>query len=361
MLVNTMKKRVLYIILFLALFVCRATSQNVVLNADIDTFQMFIGEQTKIKLELSVDAGNQVRMPDTGKDLISGIEILEKKNSLRSINEGKRNIYTNEYIITSFDSTLYEIPPFEVFVNDSLFKSNSLALAVYSVPIDTANLQNICGPKEVWNVNLTWEEYRDSVHLGIILLFFALALAWVVVRFVKNKPIIRIVKVKPKEPSHVVALSKIGEIKSDESWRLENNTKEYYTKLTDALREYMHNRFKFNAAEMTTAEIIDYLHKIESKENIAELKEILEVADLVKFAKFHPTMNEKDLNMSNAIEYVNATKNIEEEKQEPTEKRIVNKRSLFEKRMLIVSIVAIVIILIAVVVLLTTDLYNLFS
>lgn len=361
MLVNTMKKRVLYIILFLALFVCRATSQNVVLNADIDTFQMFIGEQTKIKLELSVDAGNQVRMPDTGKDLISGIEILEKKNSLRSINDGKRNIYTNEYIITSFDSTLYEIPPFEVFVNDSLFKSNSLALAVYSVPIDTANLQNICGPKEVWNVNLTWEEYRDSVHLGIILLFFALALAWVVVRFVKNKPIIRIVKVKPKEPSHVVALSKIDEIKSDESWRLENNTKEYYTKLTDALREYMHNRFKFNAAEMTTAEIIDYLHKIESKENIAELKEILEVADLVKFAKFHPTMNEKDLNMSNAIEYVNATKNIEEEKQEPTEKRIVNKRSLFEKRMLIVSIVAIVIILIAVVVLLTTDLYNLFS
>ena len=356
-----MKKRVIYIILFLFVCLGSATSQNVVLNAKIDTFQMIIGEQTKIKLELSVDAGSKVKMPETGNDIVSGIEILEKRNSVRSINEGKREIYVNEYLVTSFDSTLYEIPPFEVFVDDSVFKSNSLALAVYSVPIDTANLQNICGPKEVWDVELTWEEYRDAVHLGIILLFFALALAWVVVRFVKNKPIIRIVKVKPKEPSHVVALSRIDEIKNDASWRLENNTKEYYTKLTDALREYMHNRFKFNAAEMTTAEIIDYLHKIESKENIAELREILEVADLVKFAKFHPTMNEKDLNMSNAIDYVNATKNIEEEKQEPVEKRIVNKRSLFEKRMLIASIIAIVIILIAVVVLLTTDLYNLFS
>lgn len=360
-LVNIMKKRVIYIILFLTLFVGSATSQNVVLNAEIDTFQMFIGEQTKIKLELSVDAGNQVKMPDTGKDLVLGIEILEKKNSIRSINDGKRDIYINEYLITSFDSTLYEIPPFEVLVNDSVFKSNSLALAVYSVPIDTTNLQNICGPKEVWEVNLTWEEYRDSVHLGIILFFLALALAWVVVRFVKNKPIIRIVKVKPKEPSHVVALNKIDEIKNDESWRQDNNTKEYYTRLTDALREYMYNRFKFNAAEMTTSEIIDYLHSIKSEDNIAELKEILEVADLVKFAKFHPTMNEKDLNMANAIEYVNATKNIEEEKQETTEKRIVNKRSLLEKRILIASIVTIVITLVVIVVLLTTDLYNLFS
>ena len=347
--------------MFLASFAGSAVSQNVVLNADIDTFQMFIGEQTRIRLELSVDSGSKVKMPEKGREVVPGIEILDKKRNVRAINEGKRNVYTDEYLITSFDSTLYEIPPFEVLVDDSLFKSKPLALFVHSVPIDTANLQNICGPKEVWDVELTWEEYRDAVHLVIVLLFFALALAWVVIRFVKNKPVIRIVKVKPKEPSHIVALGKIDEIRSDESWRQENNTKEYYTKLTDALREYMHNRFKFNAAEMTTTEIIDYLYSIKSEDNIAELKEILEVADLVKFAKFHPTMNEKDLNMANAIEYVNATKNVEEEKLEPVEKRIVNKRSLFEKRMLIASIVIIVILLILVTVLLTTDLYNLFS
>ena len=347
--------------MFLTFFAGGATSQNVVLNAGIDTFQMFIGEQTRISLELSVDAGSKVKMPEKGREIIPGIEILEKKNSVTSVNDGKRNVYTDEYLVTSFDSTLYEIPPFEVFVDDSMYKSNPLALFVYSVPIDTANLQNICGPKEVWDVELTWEEYRDAVHLGIILLVFALALAWVVVRFVKNKPIIRIVKVKPKEPSHVVALGRIDDIRNDESWRLENNTKEYYTKLTDALREYMHNRFKFNATEMTTSEIIEALHKVKSEGNIAELKDILEVADLVKFAKFTPAMNEKDLDMANAIEYVNATKNVEEEKQEPTERRIVNRRSLFEKRMLIASIVTIVVLLIVVAVLLTTDLYNLFS
>ena len=356
-----MRNRIYTIVLFIALFVGSATSQNVVLNAEIDTFQMMIGEQTRIKLELSVDAGHKVAMPDLGKEIMSGIEILEKKSDVRSLNDNRRDMYVDEYLITSFDSTLYNIPPFKVMVDSNEYLSNSLALAVYTMPIDTANLQNICGPKEVWDVDLTWEEYRDSVHLGVIMFFLALALAWVVVRFVKNKPIIRIVKIKPKEPSHIVALNKIDEIKNDETWRDDENVKEYYTRLTDALREYMFARFGFNATEMTPSEILDYLRGIDNKENIVELKEILETADLVKFAKLHPTANENNRNMMNAIEYVNVTKNIEEEKQEPTEKKIVNQRSLLEKRVLIASIVVIVLVLIGVIALLTTDLYNLFS
>ena len=356
-----MKKRIYTFVLLIALSVVSAVSQNVVLNAEIDTFQMMIGEQTRIKLELSVDTGYKVVLPELEKEIVSGIEILEKKREMKSLNGNRRNLYTDEYLITSFDSTLYNIPPFKVLVDSSEYLSNSLALAVYTMPIDTANLQNICGPKDVWDVDLTWEEYRDSVHLGVIMLFLALALAWVVVRFVKNKPIIRIVKIKPKEPSHLVALNKIDEIKNDETWRADENVKEYYTRLTDALREYMFARFGFNATEMTTSEILDYLRGIDNKENIAELKEILETADLVKFAKLHPTANENSRNMENAIEYVNVTKNIEEEKQEPTEKKIVNQRSLLEKRLLVASIVVIVLVLIGVIALLTTDLYNLFS
>lgn len=355
-----MKKRIYIIVLLLVFSVGSAVSQNVVLNAGIDTFQMMIGEQTRIKLELSVDTGYNVTMPEPGKEIMPGIELLEKKREVKSL-DGRRRQYIDEYLITSFDSTLYSIPPFKVLVDSNEYLSNALALAVYTVPIDTANLQNICGPKEVWDVELTWEEYRDSVHLGIIVLFLALALVWVVVRFVKNKPIIRIVKIKPKLPSHIAALNRIEDIKNEEALRSDGNVKEYYTRLTDVLREYMHDRFGFNASEMTTGEILESLRSIDNNENISELKEILQTADLVKFAKLHPTVNENNLNMSNAIEYVNVTKNIEEEKQEPTEKRIVNQRSLFEKRLLVVSIVVIVLLLTGMIALLTTDLYNLFS
>lgn len=337
-------------------------AQNVVLNAEIDTFQMLIGEQTTIRLELSVDAGNRVKMPEFKTGSVNGLEVLDTKADVRSINEGKREVYTNEYLITTFDSTLYSIPPFEVLVNDSAFRSNPLALAVYSMPIDTANLQNICGPKAIQDVELTWEEYRDSVYLGVILAILGAVLAWVVTRLVKNKPIIRIIKIKPKLPSHITALNRIEEIKGDKSLRLEGNTKEYYTQLTDTLREYMRDRYGFNATEMTTSEIVGHLLKIQDKESIKDLKEILQVADLVKFAKLHPSINENDRNMANAIEFVNETKNIEEEKvQQPTEKRIVNQRSLFEKRMLIVSISVIACVLVVIAALLAIDMYNLFS
>lgn len=339
-----------------------AHAQNVVLNAEIDTFQMLIGEQTTIRLELSVDAGNRVKMPEFKTGSVNGLEVLDTKADVRSINEGKREVYTNEYLITTFDSTLYSIPPFEVLVNDSAFRSNPLALAVYSVPIDTANLQNICGPKAIQDVELTWEEYRDSVYLGVILAILGAVLAWVVTRLVKNKPIIRIIKIKPKLPSHITALNRIEEIKGDKSLRLDGNTKEYYTQLTDTLREYMRDRYGFNATEMTTSEIVGHLLKIQDKESIKDLKEILQVADLVKFAKLHPSINENDRNMANAIEFVNETKNIEEEKvQQPTEKRIVNQRSLFEKRMLIVSISVIACVLVVIAALLAIDMYNLFS
>ena len=358
-----MKVRIVFT-LFLLIAICfvPVKAQNVVLNADIDTFQILIGEQTRIKLELSVDSGNKVGMPQPGKELMKGIEVLDCKSYVTQLNDGKRDVYTNEYIITSFDSTLYSIPPFEVTVNDSVFRSNTLALAVYSIPIDTANLQNICGPKEIWDEQLTWEEYRDAVYLGIILTILCAALIWVVVRFVKNKPIIRIVKIKPKLPSHITALNRIEEIKSDSTWRQNSNVKEYYTRLTDILREYMNERYGFNATEMTTAEIIETLMKIKDKESLKELKEILEVADLVKFAKLHPAMNDNDRNMTNAIDFVNETKNVEEEKiVQPTEKRIVNHRSLFEKRVLIASIVVIAILLLCIVTLFTIDLYNMFS
>ena len=335
-------------------------AQNVVMNAFIDTTQIRIGEQTKVRLEVSVDSGYQIIMPQFDKTLTPGIEILETTPETTMLNDGKRIQLKNSYLITSFDSTMYMIPPFKAMVDSTEYYSNSLSLAVYSVPIDTVNLQNIAGPKDVWDEELTWEEYRDAVHLAYLIIFFATLLTWIIVRLVKNKPIIRIVKIKPRQPSHVVALTKIAEIKKDIPLHTEGNSKEYYTRLTDALREYMTERFGFNATEMTTSEIIDHLKRINDKEKTAEIKSVLETADLVKFAKLRTAANENEMNMRYVVGFIDTTKNIEEEKNlQPTEKRIVNTRSLKQKRILIASIVAVSLLLVALSVLLFTDIKNL--
>ena len=65
-----MKKRIYTFVLLIALSVVSAVSQNVVLNAEIDTFQMMIGEQTRIKLELSVDTGYKVVLPELEQEIV---------------------------------------------------------------------------------------------------------------------------------------------------------------------------------------------------------------------------------------------------------------------------------------------------
>ena len=72
---------------------------------------------------------------------------------------------------------------------------------------------------------------------------------------------------------------------------------------------------------------------MQDKEAIADLRSLFETADLVKFAKHNPLMNENDANLINAIEFINETKEkeVENAKPQPTEITIIEKRSLRTK------------------------------
>lgn len=357
-------KKTIFISLLLALFAGFAVAQNhVSVNAEIDSCQRLIGEQARIKLKVGVDANKRALLPQFDKEIIEGVEIVEKlPNDTQILNDGKRLLITEEYVVTSFDSALYAIPPFEVLVDGEPFYSEELALAVYMMPVDTTNLEQFFPPKDIWAVELTWDDYKGSVGYSLLFILLAAILAWVTIRYINNKPIIRIVKLKPKLPAHVVALNEMERIKSDAGWRTAGSSKEYYTAITDALREYMNERFAFNATEMTTAEIIDELLKIKDKESLRDLRDILETADLVKFAKFNPPMNENDRNLLNAIEFVDSTKLADSEiPQQPTEKKVVNERSVREKRLLLLAVVLLSLATATVLALLISELYYLLS
>ena len=348
-------------ILILAAFVNVANAQNVTVNAEIDSFQRLIGEQAKITLEVTANSGSRIVLPNFKDELIEGVEIVHKAEpDTQYLNDKKRIEIKEVYTVTSFDSSLYVIPPFEVLVDGEPYFSKELAMAVYMMPVDTTNLEAFFGPKDIWRTKLSWTDVKDSVWLFIALLVIITAFAWVLIRYLNNKPIIRIVKIKPKLPSHVVALNEIERIKADDKWRAGGLSKEYYTELTDAIREYLNDRFGFNATEMTTGEIVDNLMRVSDKETIKELEELLTMADLVKFAKFEPAMNENDRNILNAIEFVNRTKiAVTEENTQPTEKKIVNKRSRREKNILLATVVALAIISVALLVVLVRELYYL--
>lgn len=358
------KKNILFLFYLSMLLVTPyVTAQNVVVRAEIDSVQRLIGEQARIKLHVTSDAKKRLIMPSFEKELVDGVEIVEKPAPDTTVlNDGKRLSITQEYIVTSFDTALYVIPPFEVLVEGEPYFSEELAMAVYTIPVDTNNVEQFFGPKELREIPMEWQDFQSSVLYFLLMLVVSAILAWVIIRYINNKPIIRIVKIKPKLPAHVVALNEIERIKSDNTWRTSGETKGYYTALTDALRNYLSERFGFNATEMTTGEIVDNLLKVQDKESIKELHELLSMADLVKFAKYNPPMNENDRNLLNAIDFVNNTKlNEADAEPQPTEKKIVNERSQRSKRLLLLSIILLSAAVLALLVLFIIELYYLLS
>ena len=90
-------------------------------------------------------------------------------------NDKKRIEITETYTVTSFDSSLYVIPPFEVLVNGDPYFSKELAMAVYMMPIDTTNLESFFGPKDIWRAKLSWDDIEESFWMLLLLLLLGSA------------------------------------------------------------------------------------------------------------------------------------------------------------------------------------------
>lgn len=351
-----------FLLIFLFIISYRAVAQTVTVEAKIDSLQILIGEQAKIQLQVAMDAKQRAVFPVYPDTLIRGVEVVETaKPDTQFLNDRQRLLITQEYTVTSFDSALYYLPPMVLTVDGKEYKSRALALKVYSMPVDTLHPDQFFGQKTVMKAPFAWEDWYGLIGCSFLALPLLALLIYFIIRIRDNKPIIRKIKVEPKLPPHQAAMQEIERIKTEKVWQ-KGRSKEYYTELTDALRTYIKDRFGFNALEMTSSEIIDKLMELKDKDAIADLKELFQTADLVKFAKHNPQMNENDANLINAIDFINETKLPEEENQkpQPTEITIIEKRSLRAKVMLICGIIILSVALVATFIYIGMQLYNLF-
>lgn len=318
-----------------------AKGQSVTVDASIDSMQILIGEQAKIKLEVSYDAKQKAQFPLFNDTIIKGVEIVDiAKPDTQYLNDNQRLLITQEYIITSFDSALYYLPPLEVTVDNKIYKSKALALKVYSIPVDTLHPEQFFAQKTIMEPPFSWDDWEGIIFASLFAIPLMILVIFLIIRFNDNKPIIRKIKIDPKLPPHQQALKDIEHIKAEKAWQ-KDNPKEYYTALTDVIRTYIEGRFGFNAMEMTSSEIIDMLMNVNDQESIKDLRNLFGTADLVKFAKHNPLINENDANLISAIDFINETTVNEpiNKKPEPTEFTIEEKRSKQAKVILLCSII----------------------
>ena len=318
-----MKRIVLFLIFSLSHFLANVSAQ-VTVEARIDSLQMLVGQQTGITIDVSCDGKATVELPtfQKGQQLAPGVELVEMMAAdTTKLDDGHRMQVTRKYIVTAWDSSFYYIPPMKVRVNNKEYLTKNLALKVYTLDVDTLHYDQYFGPKDVMDAPFSWDDWKPVIASLVLILLLSCLAAYLVYILRTGKPLIRIVRRKRKEPAHKVALTAIERIKTERTWAQEDS-KEYYTQLTDTLRTYIQERYGFSAMEMTSGEIIERLTQENDEEALAELRELFQTADLVKFAKWTTLINENDANLMTALEYINQTKQ-EEDPNQPQEEVIV--------------------------------------
>ncbi len=117
-----------------------------------------------------------------------------------------------------------------------------------------------------------------------------------------------IFSLKPQEPAHVIAFRDLDKLKEEKLWE-SGQVKMFYTRLTEISRQYIERQYGIPAMERTTEEILEAFRRSNTEEPLLDemLKELLELADLVKFAKEDPLPVDNQTNLNNAYLFVQKT------------------------------------------------------
>ena len=338
-------KKILIIGVMLAIGTVSVVAQSV--EASIDQIEMFVGEQAHVTLKAMAKENAKVEFPQfkSTEYVTPGVEVLAcQPQDDKEADNGyvERSMV---YTLTSFDDTLYYIPPLTVKIDGKPYQSKSLALKVLTIEVDTAHAEKFFPPKGVQDNPFMWSEWSLIFWLSVLLLIVSAITYYLYVRLRDNKPIITHIRIVKKLLPHQKAMKEIEQIKADKMVTAENS-KEYYTKLTDTLRKYIEERYGFSAMEMTSSEIIEKLMATQDQKALDELRELFTTADLVKFAKYSTLINENDKNLVSAIDFINQTKleNVPTEETIKPQLSEEDQRSMKTRRVLKAVITALLIV-----------------
>ena len=304
-------KRLFLSILFVSLTM--SIWSQVTVDQKIDTMQILIGEQTKLTLSVTLDEKHhKVSFPEFERSqyITPGVEVLESGNIDTLGVEDNLIKYSKSYTLTSFDEKLYCIPSQSIKVDGKSYQTKDLALKVMTVPVDTVHSEKFYGPKDVQDNPFSWSEWATIFGYSILFVLLLILIAYLINRLNTNKSVIKPIKFIKKVSAHQKAITEIEKLKEEKA-AVSEDQKSYYTRLTMILRQYIAERFNFDAMEMTSSEIIERLRG-ENEGAIDEMVSLFRTADLVKFAKYSVLTNENDQNLVNALSFINDTKKEEE-------------------------------------------------
>ena len=290
-----------------------------VVSAAIDSTTLFIGDQTDLHLRATCEAGEQVQMPVLAEQLVDGIEIVDRTIvDTTTLQDGR--VQYNQYLtLTSFQDSLFYIEPLAFVSGDDTVWSESLMLnMVQPFEMDSTDMA-ITDIKGIYKAPIWWWGILRWVLLALAIAGVGVG-GYYLITYLRNRfgdASATDVPTEPLRPAEEVALEKLDAIREQKIWQ-SGQVKEYHTQLTDVVREYIARRFEVSSTEQTSDETLRAMRGLlsDKKELYEDLRKMLTLADLVKFAKWTTTPDENELSLRSAYAFVKETTPIEEEQKE---------------------------------------------
>lgn len=283
-------------------------AQGVKVTAELDSAVMTQGYRTALRVRVLGPADAMpVQWPEKGGQL-GGVDVADISSQASDLGNGRREtVYT--LTLQPFDPDTVTLPPLRVASGTDTAESRPLVLKVLPVELDSlTEIHPMEGPVAYPARWYDWipqwaSDYWPWILLGLGLIAAAVA-GWLYWRCGGTV----VVRRKRVVPPYELAMRRLGQLRER---RLTENgrEKEYYTELTDILRQYLDGRFGINAMEMPSTEIMRTLRHNEATRMSAErMHDVLEVADFVKFAKMRPLPDDNVKAYNSALAFVEDTK-----------------------------------------------------
>ena len=304
-----MKKHVLFLIWAL-LSTTAVTAQEVEVEGKVESTKVQVGKPFTLDLSLKVPYGWFVEWNDFAIDTLSRqIDILKRGDVVRTADADSNVIVQQQLTLMTFDTGQIQVPAVGLKYAQSF--DDPMRMMAFTEPIDlyaTTIVVDTLQPYKPIVAPIAAPVQMREVFPWILVALLAILIGIGIWLYVKRRKqhvdgegnIVR----GPVVPPYDKAVDDLKKLREEKLWQ-SGKVKEYFSSLTDIAREYIEGQFGVNAVEMTTDDILEEIKPLRfPKETYDKLKDTMEVADLVKFAKYSASTLESDTALSSMTQFV---------------------------------------------------------
>ncbi|HEY6879930.1 MAG TPA: BatD family protein [Polyangiales bacterium] len=264
-----------------------ASNPAVKVSTTLDKSELKVGEVAKLQVVVDAPSSMESSLPEQS---FGGLELIDRR--LKTEPLGGRTRTTYELDLLALNPGDASIPALQIRLvgaNGELSDARSDARALHVSSL-LANEPNAEPKPPTAPQSVIQDDYTVAwVALGLLGVAVVVALTLLISRWLKRRPK-PVAPPPPPRPPWELARERLEQLaRAREPLFAEHKGEEFVAGVSDALREYLGRRYGFDGLERTTHELMSTLEKLRPHSlQLAELATVLEVCDLVKFARMAP-------------------------------------------------------------------------